>query len=111
LLPDQKRQSLLAAVAAAAATAALHLAGCAFMLARSRCNRLLSPVLLPWLLLLLILQRRTCQDEQAGLLKLLLDLVGEGTRGVAASQRLGANVLRKLEHLQTQKKGQKMQKG
>lgn len=38
------------------------------------------------------------QNQQAGLLELLLHLVGEGTGGVATRQGLGTNVLRKLVH-------------
>eukprot|EP00960_Hanusia_phi_P024953 733969-Hanusia_phi.AAC.1 len=41
---------------------------------------------------------RVGDDEEAGLLELLLDLVGEGTGSVATSHVVGAGVLTELEH-------------
>ena len=46
----------------------------------------------------LVIRAGISQDQQAGLLEGVLDLVSEGTRGVAASDRLAASVLSELEH-------------
>mmetsp|Transcript_19876 Transcript_19876/g.43255 ORF Transcript_19876/g.43255 Transcript_19876/m.43255 type:complete len:268 (-) Transcript_19876:308-1111(-) len=46
----------------------------------------------------LVVSPGVSQDQQARLLEVLLDLVSKGTRGVATSQRLAAQVLCKLEH-------------
>mmetsp|Transcript_116914 Transcript_116914/g.164306 ORF Transcript_116914/g.164306 Transcript_116914/m.164306 type:complete len:300 (+) Transcript_116914:88-987(+) len=46
----------------------------------------------------LVVQARVSDDQKARLDELLLDLVGEGTRGEASSDGLGSGVLSELEH-------------
>jgi len=51
----------------------------------------------------LVVRAGVSHDEEAGLLEVLLLLVGEGTGGVAAGEGLGAGVVSELEHSALQK--------